>query len=84
MAPLHRHRGGCAAPLSDKMLVTSRHPVCEKLQKEFEEKEPEFFADPRVKNLFRALRMDARFRRNLIPLPGAHDSVLCRGFAFQS
>lgn len=52
---------------TDKMGVTSRHPVDAATQKKLDQKEPDYFARPPNRNLFRALKMDAKHSRPDLP-----------------
>lgn len=45
-------------PYTGKTLITTRHWVAENIRKELEKREPRFFDDPPIRNLFRILGLD--------------------------
>lgn len=46
-------------PYTDTLIVTSRHPVDAATHRNLVQHEPTYFANPPVRNLFRALKLDA-------------------------
>jgi hypothetical protein len=46
-------------PYTDKVVVTTRHPVDDAIRQRLEQSEPVWFANPPTRSLFRALKLDA-------------------------